>query len=56
MKDPIVDRVSTAIRNALDPLGIELTWHDTDLAAAAVVKELDEELDYAWRYMDMADS
>lgn len=51
----IESRISAAIRYALDDLGIELTWSDTDAAAAAVANELSEELEKSWQYDELCD-
>lgn len=49
-------RISQAIRDALDEQGVELTWHNTDTAAEAVIEALASVFESAERYDDMADS
>lgn len=41
MNQLLKNRVSSAIRGSLEDHGIELTWHDTDHAADAVMEEFE---------------
>lgn len=47
------NRISAAIREALDTEGVELSWHETDAAADAVMAEISDELEKAWQYDEL---
>lgn len=51
-----VERIAAVIRNALDPTGLEITWHEARIAASAVVDELEDVFVAAWQYEDLANS
>ena len=42
--------ISGAVRDALDEVGIEITWADSDAAAAAVYEVIEDLVQQAWQY------
>lgn len=47
------NKISAAIREALDAEGVELTWHETDAAAEAAMALISDELEKAWQYDEL---
>ncbi len=46
-------RIAGAIREALDAEGFEIPWAEINAAADAVLDELEDVFDKAWRYEEL---